>query len=75
MEVEKVVITHWHHDHVGGVLDLMRENVIDVRTPITKIPFPEKDDPTGLLHIQIDFLPFFFLEGKSSSRISMVIFG
>lgn len=47
VKIEKVVITHWHHDHVGGVLDLMREGVVEISTPIVKIPFSEKDDATG----------------------------
>lgn len=45
--VDKIIITHWHHDHVGGVLDLMRDGVVRIATPIMKIPFSEKDDPTG----------------------------
>ncbi|XP_022669042.1 endoribonuclease LACTB2-like isoform X2 [Varroa destructor] len=48
VQIEKVIVTHWHHDHVGGIVDLMREGVVNTATPISKIPFPLKDDPTGL---------------------------
>ncbi len=43
IEIEKVVITHWHHDHTGGIATLPHP------TPVFKFPNPDKDGDLVLM--------------------------
>ncbi|XP_065177941.1 endoribonuclease LACTB2-like [Sycon ciliatum] len=41
-EIKHVVLTHWHHDHVGGVADVSR---LQPNVSFWKMPAPDHDRP------------------------------
>ena len=45
ISIQGVILTHWHHDHVGGLPRLQRNNIISTRTPLYKFPLGNDDRP------------------------------
>ena len=40
--ISSIILTHWHHDHVGGV-QLIKNDVSDANTPVYKFSRPEDE--------------------------------
>jgi ribonuclease/clavin/mitogillin len=50
-ELDRVVVTHAHRDHIGGVKDAHR---LFGEVPVLKRPWPGQDDPAGIPVTAID---------------------
>lgn len=42
VEIERIIITHWHHDHTGGIPQVMK--LLGRSVPVHKLPDAEHDD-------------------------------
>ncbi|XP_076803420.1 endoribonuclease LACTB2-like [Clavelina lepadiformis] len=47
VSIEAVVLTHWHHDHVGGIKDLFKNKLISLDTPLYKFPLRIDEKPNN----------------------------
>lgn len=45
ISIQAVVLTHWHHDHVGGLQQLLYDKIINVKTPLYKYPLSKDETP------------------------------
>ena len=47
ISIQAVILTHWHHDHVGGIKQLIFDKLIDTKTPLFKYPLTKNEIPQG----------------------------
>ncbi|KAL6722845.1 hypothetical protein Aduo_017929 [Ancylostoma duodenale] len=50
-EIDSIIITHWHNDHVGGIPNVVKE-VIGHEVPIYKIQRSTDEDPSRFHYVQ-----------------------
>ncbi|KAE9414138.1 hypothetical protein Angca_010012 [Angiostrongylus cantonensis] len=50
-EIDSIIITHWHNDHVGGIQNVLRE-IIGHEVPIYKIERGAGEDPSHFHYVQ-----------------------
>uniref|UniRef100_A0A1B6DG22 Beta-lactamase-like protein 2 homolog n=3 Tax=Clastoptera arizonana TaxID=38151 RepID=A0A1B6DG22_9HEMI len=53
-DIEHIILTHWHHDHVGGIPDVLRLNSSDCK--IWKFRRSDKQDDVLPSKISFDYL-------------------
>ncbi|CAD6198262.1 unnamed protein product [Caenorhabditis auriculariae] len=54
-EIECIVITHWHHDHVGGINNIIAEVLGGKRVPIYKMKREADEQPERFQYIDDGF--------------------
>uniref|UniRef100_H2YXR9 Endoribonuclease LACTB2 n=1 Tax=Ciona savignyi TaxID=51511 RepID=H2YXR9_CIOSA len=42
--IQAIIITHWHHDHVGGIAGIFRKILKNGSVPLLKFPLGESED-------------------------------
>ncbi|KAJ1352773.1 hypothetical protein KIN20_009198 [Parelaphostrongylus tenuis] len=50
-EIDSIIITHWHNDHVGGIPNVLKE-VVGREVPIYKIQRGTGEDPSQFHYVQ-----------------------